>query len=109
MDSIKSVPYPVLMCSRLARLRLVDTAEIRGELCVRITIDGRHALTTGEYTSRDRDIAVRIRREVLDGLKEVAGEVGVEDMNMLLRTILLRREAFVRWFKFINAEELSNE
>lgn len=101
--------YPQTILSRMKRVGLVEKTRVldgpnAGEY-VRITLAGREALRTGAYMSNQRYSALRVRRSMKDSLVGMAKEVGVSGVGAMLEMVVTRREAFVRWYKFMENEK----
>jgi hypothetical protein len=114
-----------MVTSWLVKIGFIETREIvvgvglglnkiTYRLEARILPRGRVGLATNKLTYHDNQIPIEIPREIFEGLGEIAGElnivrdtgtsVGKASITGLLRHIVGRREAFVRWFRHINAE-----
>lgn len=121
VSEISILPHPKVVISRMLRMGLVETALIDDQLSVRITPTGRQALVTRRVTYQDLRAKLVVNRQVLDDAMELAKDLGLTrrtdrgntdeqgTIGGLLRAILGRREAFVRWYRYVNVEELTKE
>ena len=103
------VPYPRMLISRMIRGKMIDTQVIKGNVCVRITPRGREALATERFTYKSGKFQVLLQKSTRDEARELAKEIRQNGIDGLLRVILARKEAFVRWYRHVNAEELGDE
>lgn len=113
--TVPGVTQPGLVAYDLLALDLVETYregnKRRGKLFARITMRGRHALTHDRLESKNFHTSLGLPIEVCEVLGEIAKELGIvyksNNLNIngkpiiseLLRTIALRRGAFVRWYR----------
>ena len=106
IEELSLVRYSLPVVSRLLKMGLVETVKNDGRLSARITMSGRQALSRGEFTHKDRTVNLPLARDVYDGAKELAEELGIDGVTGVLRVVLGRREAFGRWYSNVYADEL---
>ena len=116
LDSINplDVPYPRMLISRMIRGGMIESQTIKGStsydgLYVRIRPKGREALATERFTYKSNKFHVLLQKSTRDESRELAKEIRQNGIDGLLRVILARKEAFVRWYRHVNAEELGDE
>lgn len=110
VDTITTVHRLRYHIANMEKMGLVETTKWSGsenEPLVRITMSGRHALSRGEFVFRHRKVNVLMASDIHDDAKKLAEELEVNGIAGVLRAVLGRREAFIRWYHNIYAEELS--
>ncbi len=113
--------------STLLRIGLIETRHIpianhtttttpNKILQARITPSGRRALSTGKFTYRDLIKTIQVPGDVYDDLVSIANELkiyreagegtgSVGSITGLLREIVIRQDAFKKWYRYINSSE----
>ena len=97
--------YQKLVTGWLLKIGLIETRQMGEAVEARITPTGRKAYAEGKLKYRDNQKPLAIPREVYEGLLEIAKELDTDSITGLLRHIVARQGAFVRWFKHITAEK----
>jgi len=116
LDSIKpeGIPYPRMLILRMIRGGMIESRVIQSgvsddSLYVRIKPKGREALATERFTYKSSKFQVLLQKSTRDGARELAKEIRQNGIDGLLRVILARKNAFIRWYRNVNAEELGDD
>ena len=113
INAIRHIDKPRHITTFLLKLGFIETQRFHDVLCARITLAGRGALASGNLFSAMNYKWFKVPTDVYEGLEKLAKQLKMINPKEkkgspmeLIRHILAREDAFKRWFRHVNAEEL---